>query len=50
MFNVGDRIQWTAVNGEVSGTIERILQEHNYFVRLDSGKVVIVNEKSAKKV
>ncbi len=49
MFSVGDRIHWTAVNGEVSGVIEVVQSKGNYLVRLNSGKVVIVNEKSTKK-
>lgn len=50
MFGIGDRIQWTAVSGRVTGVVEKILPEHNYYVRLNSGMVVIVHEKSARKV
>lgn len=44
---IGDRVTWETVNGPRSGIVEdkRTL---GYLVRLDSGKCVIVNEKSIK--
>lgn len=43
----GKEVKWLAVNGIVSGVIEGpACQKGDWLVKLPSGKVVIVNEKS----
>lgn len=43
----GKEVKWLAVNGTVSGVVEGpARQEGDWIVKLPSGKVVIVNEKS----
>ena len=45
MHQIGEAISWMTVHGVKSGTIERIDGEE-CFVRLSSGKAVIVHEDS----
>lgn len=45
-FEKGDRVRWNAVNGVISGTLERDGKPGEWLVRLDNGKSVIVNENS----
>ena len=49
MIEVGDRIYWNCVNGEISGIVEEIRQDNYYLVRLKNGKCVIVHELSITK-
>ena len=44
MMKQGDKVSWNAVNGVARGTIVAV--SISYLVRLDSGKQVIVNERS----
>ena len=47
MTSLNSRVRWSAVNGIVSGVVTaEAAGEWNWLVRLDSGKFVIVNEKS----
>lgn len=46
MSNAGERVSWNAVNGVVSGTLEREGKPGEWMVRLDNGKYVIIDEKS----
>lgn len=45
-MKIGVRVSWTAVNGIVSGVLEQSRPGGDWVVRLDNGKIVIVNEKS----
>ena len=44
MMKQGDKVSWNAVNGVVRGTVIDV--NVNYLVSLDSGKQVVVNERS----
>ena len=44
MMKQGDKVSWNAVNGVARGTIVAV--SISYLVRLDSGKQVVVNERS----
>lgn len=44
-FEKGDTVRWQAVNGVVSGTLEKEGNPGEWLVRLANGKSVIVNEK-----
>ena len=49
MINIGDRIYWNCIHGEISGIVEEIRDNDYFFVCLDSGKCVLVNELSITK-
>ena len=49
MIDVGDRVWWECVNGEISGIVEEIRANDYFLVRLDNGKCVLVHELSILK-
>ena len=46
MIDVGDRVWWGCIHGEVSGIVEELRDNDDFLVRLDNGKCVLVNELS----
>ncbi|MBR0084225.1 MAG: hypothetical protein IJP93_09090 [Bacteroidales bacterium] len=45
MIEIGNRIYWNCIHGEVSGVVEEIRDDY-YLARLDNGKCVLVHELS----
>ena len=48
-FEIGDKVSWTAVNGQKNGEVKE-LDEDNIIIQLDNGCFIIADFRSLTKI